>query len=170
MKKNRKKIEKLNNESGQAIFEMVLFFPLLILLFLYFLKITASINGAINQQKITRGYFYARLKNNSYYPFYQDAYQGNWVKFGMSFIGWNEKFNAAQEPLLPCYQAKVPMFSTEETDCSPNYKGSATSYIRVGTVYGVCGANFETNSSGEYQRGFVSSPGDIASWAACTIR
>lgn len=166
----KKKLDLIKNQNGQAIFEMVLFFPLLVLFFVYFIKITASINGAINQQKVTRGYFYARLKHNSYYPFYQDALEGNWVKFGMSFIGWNEKFNNSRNPLLPCYQAKVPMLSTNEIACTSNYQGTKTSYIRVGTVYGVCGANYERNSSGDYQRGFVNSASDLASWSSCTIR
>lgn len=158
------------NENGQAIFEMILFFPLLILLFLYFIKVTASINGAINQQKITRGYFFARLKNNSLYPLAQDAKEASWQKFGMSFIGWNEEFNSAEEPLLPCYLAKVPLFSTDETKCSATYSGTKTNFIRVGTVFGVCGTSYQSNTSGEYQRGFVGESSDIASWNACTIR
>ena len=130
------------NEDGQAIIEMVLFFPLLVLLFIYFINITASINGAINQQKVTRAYFFALLKNNSLYPFSRDIKEIRAPYSGMSFIGWREKFGSANEPLLACYQAKVPFFSTDETACTAQYTGRNTNYIRVGTVFGLCGATY----------------------------
>ena len=161
----------VKNQDGQAMIEMILFLPLLILLFIYLLSISASINGAINQQKITRGYFFSRLKNNSMYPFAQDAKAASWSYFGMSFIGWREKFkDGADEPVLPCYLAKVPFFSSDETSCN-EYQGTKTNYIRVGTVFGVCGANYHRKSNDEYQRGIDGDPGeDVASWGACTIK
>ncbi len=158
------------NNKGQAIIEMVIFFPLLALLFFYFLNITASINGSINQQKITRSYFFARLKNNSLYPFGHDARDGQWQYFGMSFIGWSEKFNTSFEPLLPCFIAKVPFFSSNETDCTAQYSGNRTNYIRVGTVFGMCGASYQLGKGGEYLRGVIKDSKDVASWEACTIQ
>ena len=169
---NKKYIVK-KNQAGQAIIEMVIFFPLLALLFIYFLNITASINGAINQQKITRSYFFARLKNNSLFPLVaEDIRNGqlDWSYFGMSFIGWNEKFNSANEPLLPCYLAKIPFFSTDETSCSTQYSGNRTNYIRVGTVFGLCGTTYQRGNSGEYLRGVVNDQSDVASRDACIIK
>lgn len=169
---NKKSIVK-KNEKGQAMIEMVIFFPLLALLFIYFLNVTASINGAINQQKITRSYFFARLKNNTLFPLVaEDIRNGevDWSYYGMSFIGWNEKFNNSNNPLLPCYLAKVPFFSTDETNCTAQYSGSRTNYIRVGTVFGLCGATYQRGDSGEYHRGVVSDPSDVASKEACTIK
>jgi hypothetical protein len=160
---------KFLTQDGQAIIEMVLFFPLLILLFIYFLNITASINGSINQQKVTRSYFFARLKNNSLFPFSYDIRLENWPYVGMGFIGWKEKFSDGDEPFLACYQAKVPFFSTEETTCSSQYQGNNTNYIRVGTVFGVCGATYQKGSAGEYHRGILKEPKEVASWGACTI-
>ena len=162
--------ELVKNENGQAIIEMVIFFPLLALLFMYFLNVTASINGSINQQKITRSYFFARLKNNSLYPFAHDARGSTWSYFGMSFIGWSEKFNNANEPLAPCYSAKVPFFSTDETSCTDRYSGNKTNYIRVGTVFGICGATYQLGNGGEYLRGVVKDPSEVASWESCTIQ
>lgn len=166
VKKNRL----IKNEDGQAIIEMVIFFPLLALLFMYFLNITASINGSINQQKITRSYFFARLKSNSLYPFGHDAREADWGYFGMSFIGWSEKFNTSNEPLAPCYSAKVPFFSTDETSCTEKYSGSRTNYIRVGTVFGMCGTTYQMGSGGEYLRGVVKEPSEVSSWESCTIQ
>ena len=148
---------------------MVVFFPLLALLFFYFLNVTASINGAINQQKITRAYFFARLKNNSLYPFSHDVISSDWSYAGMSFIGWSEKFNNNDEPLMPCYLAKVPFFSTQETACSNQYSGKATNYIRVGTVFGLCGSSYQKLGQ-EYIRGIVNDPQDVISWQSCTIK
>jgi hypothetical protein len=165
-----KKKEIIKNEDGQAIIEMVIFFPLLTLLFFYFLNVTASINGAINQQKITRSYFFARLKNNSMYPYAHDIRPSTWSYLGMSFIGWSEKFNSSDEPLLPCYTAKVPFFSTQETSCTAQYNGNFTNYIRVGTVFGMCGATYQMGGGGQYLRGIVKDPKDVASWEACTIQ
>lgn len=157
------------NQDGQAIIELILFFPLLVLLFIYFLNITASINGSINQQKITRSYFFARLKNNSLYPFSYDVREVGLPHSGMSFIGWTEKFGSSLEPYLACYQAKVPFFSTDETACTAKYPGVNTNYVRVGTVFGICGASYQMESSGEYLRGVVKEAKDVASWEACNI-
>lgn len=169
--KNQQRI--IFNQEGQAIIEMVLFFPLLVLLFVYFLNITASINGSINQQKITRSYFFARLKSNSMYPLAQDFRPelGGvlWDYAGMSFIGWTEKFNSSQEPFLACYKANVPFFKTEETECSAQYSGNNTNYIRVGTIFGICGATYRMGSGGEYLRGVVNEGSDVASWKSCTL-
>ena len=162
--------KKLSSEKGQSIIEMVLFLPLMVMLFIYLINLSGSINGAINQQKVTRSYFYSRLKNNSFYPLANDAYQTDWSYYGMSFIGWREKFKeGTQEPLMSCFPAKVPFFPYPENNCD-TYQSTATAYVRVGTVYGMCGSNYRRLTNSSIHRGVYDGPGDVASWAACTIQ
>ncbi|MCY4523174.1 MAG: hypothetical protein OXB84_00400, partial [Halobacteriovoraceae bacterium] len=43
---------------GQALIELLVFFPFLILLIIAMLKLASAINGSINQQKAVRSYFF----------------------------------------------------------------------------------------------------------------
>ena len=151
------------NNKGQSIFEFILFLP--IILGLYFLTVTFgnAINGSINQQKVTRGYFYARAINGSNLP--KPIYSDNsWRDFGMYWVGFKESF-VGQTPKAPCY--KIPGFAGQvQGSCDRSYTSKSTHFIRVETVYGICGATY----SGD--RNFislVSGPGS-SSMAACQIQ
>lgn len=134
--------KKILNEKGQAFLELIFFLPVMTLLLALLVVIGNSLNGAINQQKVTRSYFYSRLKNHSGFPrkSYTNGAQNSWRLFGMHFIGWRERFVDGDVPVQPCYKLKLP-FGSEETKCD-EYKGDSTPFIRVGTVYGACGATY----------------------------
>ncbi len=131
-----KKLKK-NNE-GQSLIEFIVFLPIVTILLVILLNIGSSINGAINQQKITRSYFFSRVKGNSMIPYEKE----NFEVFGMFHIGWAEIMKGEQ-PVLPCYDLSLNILSDEndETDCK-NYTGDSTQFIRVGTVFGMCGATY----------------------------
>lgn len=162
-------------EKGQAIIEMIVFFPLMVIFFIFLLSISNAINGGINQQKVTRGYFYARLKNQSLFPLRDTndpALQAaRFTNIGMSFIGYRERFRAGTSdlPEMPCYKSKVPFFKPVEVACD-EYKGEVTAYIRISTIYGLCGTNYTNRGAFGFQRGPVSSPLEITTMDSCTIK
>jgi hypothetical protein len=134
---------KEKNQKGQALIELIVFLPLIITLYSVIGGFAASINGSINQQKITRAYFYYRAQNNSTIP-KPDANRVymNWNQFGMFYIGWKESFVGGETPVMPCYRINIP-FKTAPTDkCEDAYTNTNTLFVRVGTVYGICGTTF----------------------------
>ena len=141
----------------------------MVLLMGLLVSIGNSINGSINQQKISRAYFYARVSNSSVFPLRNDAsQQRNWSSFGMFFIGWRER-SEGQFPVQPCYKFRLPFEGDEET-CQ-EYRETSTEYVRVGTVYGACGATYVRGGGGVP----VKSPrpgatGLVSSYNSCTIR
>lgn len=155
-------------ESGQSIFEFILFLPIIVSLYLFLVNIGASINGSINQQKVTRAYFFSRLKNNSVFPTpiaNSGGMPGNqsWSRFGMFFIGWKEKWaSGGQYPLAPCYPLSLPMGKQEGDECN-RWEKSTTQFIRPRAVFGVCGATFRTRG------GVVERDTQVSDVAACLI-
>ena len=57
--------KKLLNNEGQAIFETMLFVPVLLFFVAYIVRVGSAINSSINQQTVTRSYTYYLLKGNS---------------------------------------------------------------------------------------------------------
>lgn len=141
-----------NNENGQALIEFLMFLPLLLIMYTTTVSIGNSINGSINQQKVTRGYLYNRILNNSTIPKPSSSDQSfkRWRRFGMFFIGYSKE-KRGQEPYAACYKLKLP-FSNGETSCE-RYNKTSTSFVRVETVYGLCGNTYFNN-------------GGVVSWAA----
>jgi hypothetical protein len=171
-----KRKTKLNNQNGQAIFEMIFFLPLILILVSMILNIGSAINGSINQQKTTRGYFYARIKNNSNLPMHTlTQTHSDWKLFGMFFVGWKEKFDSGQFPVQPCYKLSIPFVQPDDSEgtCGA-YSSETTSFIRVGTVYGVCGTTYYNNQNTVVKvqalAGNGVSAGDAANLEACTIQ
>ncbi len=141
-------INKKKNE-GQALFEFIFFLPIMAAFLFLLFSVGNSINGSINQQKVSRSYFYARIKNNSMIPLVESnqdmAVNLSFNSIGMFYIGWKERFNTASNgedgiPMAPCYKMHVPLKNFEQ-ECE-DYDSQAINYIRVGTVYGACGATF----------------------------
>lgn len=130
------------NQRGQALIELIIFLPLMFMLYSVITGYANAINGSINQQKITRAYFYYRAQNNSTIP-KPDADQGymNWGRFGMFFIGWKDYFQG-RTPVHPCYRVSIPLSAGAADNCTEKYTRTTTQYIRVGTVYGVCGGTY----------------------------
>jgi hypothetical protein len=144
------------NQKGQALVEFMLFLPFMLMLYSTVSSIGNAINGSINQQKITRAYFYYRAQNNSMLPKPTRGGGGSnhtaWSLFGMEIMGWREKFGGGSggdgTPVAPCYKFNLPLGDTEEDSCEEGYQTETTQYIRVGTVYGVCATTYANDSGG----------------------
>lgn len=139
----KNKINFLKQEDGQSIFEFIAFAPFYIVLLAVFINITGAINGSINQQKITRAYFYYNLRGNStgldrqYLTTTMDQGIQN---FSMYSIGYMEK-RVGQTPEVPCYEVKNFIPGAPELDScqdKPNNSDAKTQFIRVNTMYGIC--------------------------------
>lgn len=169
------KAKKKSSEDGQALIELIILLPILVMLFGFLVNVGNSINLGINQQKVTRGYFYVYLRNNSMFPlndtFYSDSPALSWQQFSMSFIGWREMFKPGTLlPRLACVRLKIPYLPSQETSCE-SYKTEQTEFVRIGSVYGLCGATYTKAANlSEFFRGVANSPSDVASEFACTIR
>lgn len=134
-----------NKEKGQALIELIIFLPFMFIVYGIITGFANAIFGSINQQKVTRSYFYYRVQNNSTIPRRPDP-SVRWTKYGTYFIGWREKL-IDDEPLYPCYKITIPLADPDDTDgCEGTYtpKGDrpSTQFMRVGTVYGFCGATY----------------------------
>lgn len=138
MLKNIKKI----NQEGQALFEFIAFIPFLLMLYSITLTISNSLNASINQQKSTRSYFYYLNQNDSRFPTADREY--NFSFFSMSIIGWATELEA-QVPVAPCFELQIPIGDIEGDECKSAYSEDKTQFIRVGTVYGLCGASYVNN-------------------------
>lgn len=136
---------KNNNQKGQALIELIIFLPLMFMFYSMIAGFANAINGSINQQKITRSYFYYRAQHNSTLPKPDvDKTFTNWKTFGMYIIGWREYFAAGgQKPVSPCYKLTVPLGTNGTDNCEEPYTTPNTQYIRVQTVYGICGTTYE---------------------------
>lgn len=150
MEKGRK--EKQVNEEGQALIELIVFLPLMFTLYSVISGFASAINGSINQQKISRAYFYYRVQNNSTIPKPSpgDESYKTWSRFGMFYIGWKDYFKNQATPVMPCYRVSLPLQGAVNDKCEDTYQEDSTLYIRVGTVYGFCGATFKSEPKVHY--------------------
>lgn len=135
------------DQKGQALIELIVFIPLILTIYSVIGGFASSINGSINQQKITRSYFYYRIQNNPYMPGPKVA-QPDWKLFGMFYIGWRSKFasGGTEEPVMPCYKISIPFKDKPQDECEEPYTQDTTLYLRVGTVYGICGQTYYRTS------------------------
>lgn len=136
----------LNNNHGQAIFEFILFLPILLFLYLIMYNVGNSISGSINQQKAVRGYFYYLVKHNSFLltqpemESYELAAGIKWV--GFNGIGWRDKEEGnGTKNYGPCFAFPNFISNAAPESCNaserPGEEMSTT--IRTFTYYGVCG-------------------------------
>lgn len=132
----------IRNKKGQALIELIVFLPLMITLYSVIGGLASSINGSINQQKVTRAYFYYRVQNNSTIPGPKAGDWSTWKKFGMFYIGWKDYFQSGDTPVMPCYKISIPFKETPADQCPDTYTEAKTLWVRVGTVYGVCGGTY----------------------------
>ena len=141
------KMKKNNQESGQALIELIIFLPLMFILYSLISGFANAINGSINQQKITRGFYFYRLNNNSTMPKPdgRNVHLG-WRTFGMYLFGWADSL-PNNEPVLTCYKISVPLSPNEEDTCEAKPRDGASQFIRVGTVFGLCGATYLTQGT-----------------------
>lgn len=160
----------LKNEKGQALVEFLLFLPFMLIMYSITLSISNSINASINQQKVTRNYFYYLHQNTSHMPRASrggSSPVGTWNVFGMSIIGWMEDI-VGNQPMATCFKFRVPLGETDDDACEDGYDKTTTQFIRVGTVYGVCGTTYRRNNTSIYNR-ILDSPVLVTSQDACHI-
>lgn len=136
------------DEKGQALIEFIMFVPFLLILYSITLTLGAAVNGSINQQKITRGYFFSRVKHNSMAPTQINLQSlGTLGSAGLVVFGWMEKFASGTDlPKAPCYKMRSLLNADPSDSCDTTYD-QATQFIRVSTVYGLCGATYANINS-----------------------
>lgn len=142
------KNNKLGQE-GQALVEFLMFFPFMLMMYSVTISIGNAINASINQQKIARSYLYYRVQNDSNVP--KPSRDGNevhtgWDYFGMYMIGWRDQF-INSVPTASCFKFRIPLGNSEEDKCTDGYNQTSTQFIRVGTVYGICGATYKKDTN-----------------------
>jgi len=64
----------------------------------------------------------------------------------MFFIGWSEKLLQGTQPVMTCYKINLPLGQSDDNSCDESYEEDSSQFIRVGTVYGVCGNSYGTES------------------------
>lgn len=150
----------LKDQKGQAIFELILFLPFLLFLYMIYATAGDSISGSINQQKAVRGYFYGLVKGNSYLNTLQDLNQyasSNLRMVGFSTLGWREKEEVGKgtnAAFAPCFKFSSMLKSDSSEECDDKARSQdsdgngVTHFIRVFTFYGVCGPVYSATQVG----------------------
>jgi len=157
-----------NNESGQALFEFIAFFPFMIIFFMLIFSVNNAINGSINQQKIARAYFFSRIKGDSNMPPARSLEAGSWTEiYGMFFIGYAEK-TQAQQPFASCYGVfGLRGGDASEGECDEELPPAQTSvkYIKPQTAFGACGETYVKVAEGQFDQHLTR-----ANASSCIIR
>lgn len=160
---------KLKSQKGQAVVEFLVFLPFILMMYSVTLSISNAINASINQQKFARSYFYFNAAGNSTLPYPRrdnPEPSDGWSLFGMQIMGWSTRLDG-REPVAPCYKFNLPLGENEEDTCDEGYSAQSTNFIRVMTVYGVCGATYGKN--GDYPVAFPRAGGGSNVIARCSI-
>ncbi len=161
----------LLNEKGQAIFEFVIFLPVLLFLMTIMLTTGNAINSSINQQKSTRGYFFAIIQNNSKIPTRDDL--KNLENFSMNnvsvfSIGWRDKEVGGSASLAACteYTTLFGAINVGETCEDAIVNDNKSQFIRVFTFFGVCTETYSKtiDETGNYRADWLGKNSDI-----CTL-
>lgn len=137
----------LRKNNGQALFEFIVFLPFIVVFLNLFFNVSGALNSSINQQKATRGFFFRMVQNNSFFPDYDTLKNrlGSLSTASFYAIGFAEELVNGQEPKATCY--RVPSFMGSDIDtCDKIGNGSKSQYVRVYTVFGICGASFNQRS------------------------
>lgn len=169
-------VKKLNkkfnvDDRGQALFEFLIFLPFTFIMITVFITMGNSINGAINQQKIVRGYFYYDTKNNSFSPSSKRILQWNGVgrsRVSMYALGWKYKSDSTGlYPVSSCYRLNPLLTGSIDESCedTTNVKGADTpsAFVRIYTVYGVCATPYQVRDDGQIRQ-------DNEAWPDCALR
>lgn len=155
-----KLIDKLNNNNGQALFEMIIFLPFLIFLFTIFYTVGNSLSGTINQQKAVRGYYYHLVKGNSYLVSQDDlnTYKDAGVQsIGFFAVGWTET-RAETKRIGNCFSFSSILKNSSTEECESTIRepaGEGSSFVRTFTMYGVCGPVFKVLGTPVMDKKFI---------------
>lgn len=148
-------VKLIKNKRGQAFFEMIVFIPFMLYLFTLIVTFGNSVNGGINQNKLTRGAFYHLLSHNSMAPRsdFMSAFaaQGTNV-VGMFVVGYREDRDGEQS-IASCYRVNRVFGGNVDEECEdPPPSTEETNQIRIYTLYGLCTASFRmTGANPEYE-------------------
>lgn len=174
------KLSQIENESGQAIFELLIFMPILIFLYTVIFNVGNSINVSINQQKAARRYFYYLIKGNSYLPTMNElnGYKSGFNRAGISLVGYADRLEAggssgSGQPVAPCFKFNSLFASDNGEECDdPNLGERSTSFVRVFTAYGICGENYslQGNLWVSFFSGDPSQPDPKSKLLACAVQ
>ena len=119
----------IKNEDGQAIVEFLLFLPFMLMMYSVSMSISNAINASINQQKVTRSYFYYKVMNNSTLPLARrddiDPTSG-WKMFGSEIMGWAKELYQERVPVAPCFKFTLPLGEDAKDKCEDTYSGRST--------------------------------------------
>ena len=158
-------LEKTNNfvedDQGQAIFELLVFLPVFLFLFVVIYNIGNSINISINQQKVTRRYFYYIQKGNSFLP--SNSLLAQWKDKGFTYAGLTmmgfQNDQISEQPVAPCF--KFLNFLTGATDevCEDKMEDQQSNFIKIMTAYGICGETYRLTDDGFWNSEFSNGQG-----------
>ena len=147
------KKEILENDKGQAIFELILFMPFLVYFVTILFNSGSAINGSINQQKATRGYFYYIVKGNSMLPVAGDltAHMAEGItSVASASIGWAERKEGTAEQYGTCYRYST-LYSSSDEKCDDKAQEPTSSiFVKPLTFYGVCSATYINRGDSTY--------------------
>lgn len=142
------KSKNLKEERGQAIFEMLIFMPILILMYTIIFNVGNALNIAINQQKVLRRYYYYLIKGNSLIPTQDDLQERkeNLSRMGMSVVGYADQKESDEDnapPIGSCFKFNtIAAGSSDETCVDVSDDENETIFVRVYSAYGICGENY----------------------------
>lgn len=147
----------LNNEDGQSLFELIVFLPVLLLILTVMVTVGNAINSSINQQKVTRSYYYYVLRGNSLglnaIDLKEYGQTSSMSNVGMFAIGWrrSDPGQSNEEVFATCFRFST-LFSGDSQDVNcdePNVSGQKTSIIRLYTAYGLCTEVYTTSDASD---------------------
>jgi hypothetical protein len=167
--------QKILNQKGQALFEMILFLPFLMFLYTIYYTAGNSISGSINQQKAVRGYFYALVKGNSYIVSLSEIRklkEEGVTKVGFNALGWKERVTSGDTPIAPCFRFSSLLKNNMTETCEGSERdGEATSrFIRLFTFYGVCGPYYNFSQTPLDDKGYFDIDPRIQAYTvSCTL-
>jgi hypothetical protein len=159
------------NQRGQAVFEMILFLPILMFLYTIYYTVGNAISGSINQQKAVRGYYYARMKGNSYVETSNELkylHSRGIGRVGFSALGWAQRTDKNGPPYAPCFSFSSLLKNNSGETCDGKDRDSPDSsrFIRLFTVYGVCGASYSVDPN-DPQEFIIEPSGQALGSASC---
>ncbi|MBT3235456.1 MAG: hypothetical protein HN353_05870 [Bdellovibrionales bacterium] len=161
------------SESGQAIFEMIVFLPFFVILLSVMLTVGSSINGSINQEKATRGYFFYLAKGNSNFPGPKSLSEMSALSsVGTFSIGWQD-YSEGKLPVSSCYKLNALISKNSGETCQTPEAGSdITRFVRLYTVFGICTSLFRRlTSSGPFAHAInYSNAANAGQSSSCTLQ
>jgi hypothetical protein len=167
------KSNKILSQKGQGLVEFLLFLPFMLMMYSVILTISNAMNASINQQKIARGFFYYSVQNNSMMPIPSrkgEEPSSSWRYFGTQVIGWADSFDGeSSNPIAPCFKLRLPLGTGEDDACEEGYTDPTTQFIRVSSVYGVCGATMENQNGQRLRYPIAGGANLVVSENACQI-